>query len=41
MEHQTLTSLGTFAFSESIIAHELGHQWFGDMITCQTWPILA
>jgi aminopeptidase N len=38
MEHQTITSLGTFAFSESIIAHELGHQWFGDMITCQTWP---
>ena len=40
MEHQTITSLGTFAFSESIIAHELGHQWFGDMITCQTWPDL-
>jgi aminopeptidase N len=38
MEHQTLTSLGTYAFDESIMAHELAHQWFGDMITCRTWP---
>ncbi len=38
MEHQTLTSLGTYAFNESIMAHELAHQWFGDMITCRTWP---
>ena len=38
MEHQTLTSLGTLAYNESIIAHELAHQWFGDMITCRTWP---
>jgi Aminopeptidase N len=29
MEHQTITSLGTFAFTESTIAHELAHQWFG------------
>ena len=35
MEHQTMTGLGTF--SESVIAHELGHQWWGDMITCKTW----
>jgi aminopeptidase N len=40
MEHQTLTSLGTRAFSETTIAHELAHQWFGDMITCRTWPDL-
>ena len=32
MEHQTCTSLG--AFFESIIAHELAHQWWGDMVTC-------
>ena len=38
MEHQTITSLGTYAFSESTIAHELAHQWFGDLITCRTWP---
>ena len=40
MEHQTITSLGTYAFTESTIAHELSHQWFGDMITCKTWPDL-
>jgi aminopeptidase N len=40
MEHQTLTSLGSNAFYETTIAHELAHQWFGDMITCRTWPDL-
>lgn len=35
MEHQTMTSQGFFDFS--IDAHELGHQWFGDNVTCQTW----
>ncbi|UCE60460.1 MAG: M1 family metallopeptidase [Phycisphaerales bacterium] len=35
MEHQTITGQGTFA--ESITAHELAHQWWGDMITCATW----
>ncbi len=35
MEHQTNTGQGTF--SESVTAHELGHQWWGDMITCRTW----
>jgi len=23
--------------TESIIAHELAHQWFGDQLTCRTW----
>jgi len=36
MEHQTMTSTGSTG--EGIIAHELAHQWFGDMITLQTWP---
>ena len=35
MEHQTITGLGTF--SESVNAHELAHQWWGDMVTCKTW----
>lgn len=33
MEHQTCSSLGTF--NESVVAHELGHQWFGDHVTCR------
>ena len=35
MEHQTISSMG--AWSTSIIAHELTHQWFGDKITCRDW----
>lgn len=35
MEHQTITSAGLF--SESLVAHELAHQWFGDKVTCKDW----
>ena len=35
MEHQTMTSIGYFDFQT--VAHELGHQWFGDKTTCRTW----
>ncbi|HVO74418.1 MAG TPA: M1 family aminopeptidase [Ignavibacteriaceae bacterium] len=35
MEHQTITSIGIF--NETVIAHELSHQWFGDKITCRNW----
>ena len=35
MEHTTMSSMG--GWSRSLIAHELGHQWFGNKITCGTW----
>jgi aminopeptidase N len=35
MEHQTMTSLGFFDFE--LDAHELGHQWWGDNVTCASW----
>ena len=35
MEHQTMTGQGSF--DEILTAHELSHQWWGDMITCKTW----
>ncbi|MFO0832267.1 MAG: M1 family aminopeptidase [Phycisphaerales bacterium] len=35
MEHQTYTGMG--GFWESVNAHELGHQWWGDNVTCKTW----
>ena len=37
MENQTLTSICPGCWDESLIAHEFAHQWFGDMITCDTW----
>ncbi len=39
MEHQTLTSMGasSFGFSTNVTVHEMGHQWWGDMITCKSW----
>ncbi len=35
MEHQTCTSI--VSFGESIVSHELAHQWFGDAVTCKDW----
>jgi aminopeptidase N len=35
MEHQTMTSLGFFDYY--LDAHELGHQWWGDNVTCKSW----
>lgn len=45
MEHMTYSGQGngssniasTVAFGESLSAHELGHQWWGDYVTCKTW----
>jgi len=35
MEHQTMTFVSSFDFE--LLAHELGHQWFGDKVTCGSW----
>lgn len=39
MEHQTMSSMAgsSFGFSEPVLVHELSHQWWGDMITCESW----
>ncbi len=40
MEHTTvsfMTAGGSGAYSRGLIAHELGHQWFGDKVTCGSW----
>jgi aminopeptidase N len=39
MENQTMTTLGGFAapFFNTVVPHELAHQWFGDNVTCATW----
>lgn len=35
MEHQTMSFMGGWDYD--LISHELGHQWFGDRITCANW----
>ncbi len=38
MEHQTLTSIGGVGGNwRYVYVHELGHQWFGDAVTCASW----
>lgn len=50
MEHTTATTLYEWAVLDEkarvdrdmnwLIAHELAHQWFGDLVTCESWPEL-
>ncbi|MCX6294027.1 MAG: M1 family aminopeptidase [Sphingobacteriales bacterium] len=35
MEHQTMSTM--VSFGSTLIAHELGHQWWGDHVTCASW----
>lgn len=46
MENVSATTLGNFGLSDrrsgrypmsSLVAHELAHQWFGDLVTCKDW----
>ena len=48
MEHQTMCTIGYKAMDTTstlygnyyyfwYVAHELGHQWFGDYVTCEKW----
>jgi aminopeptidase N len=48
MENTTATTMYEFILlderaaldisSDDLIAHELAHQWFGDLLTCRDWP---
>jgi len=39
MEHQTMSSMtgDSYGMSEPVVVHEMSHQWWGDMITCESW----
>ncbi|MCC6693355.1 MAG: T9SS type A sorting domain-containing protein [Chitinophagaceae bacterium] len=41
MEHNTFSGMGSSTYNNttdwSVIAHELGHQWFGAAVTCGSW----
>lgn len=42
MEHTTMTTFGSGllggSWGEIVNAHEIGHHWFGDYVTLESWP---
>ena len=39
MAHQTITTLHEFLqTNQDVVVHELSHQWWGDLVTCGSWP---
>ena len=34
MEHQTCSSMIYWYYGQGLVAHELAHQWWGDLVTC-------
>jgi aminopeptidase N len=39
MEHQTITTLHeALQTNGDVVVHELAHQWWGDLVTCGSWP---
>ena len=39
MEHQTITTLNEAVQADTeVVVHELAHQWWGDLVTCASWP---
>jgi aminopeptidase N len=39
MEHQSMTTMHrAYAFNDLVVVHELAHQWWGDLVTCSSWP---
>ena len=39
MEHQTITTLNEYLqTNQDVVVHELAHQWWGDLVTCGSWP---
>jgi aminopeptidase N len=39
MEHQTITTMhNAYQTNATVVVHELAHQWWGDLVTCGSWP---
>ncbi|MDY6938652.1 MAG: M1 family metallopeptidase [Cyanobacteriota bacterium] len=38
LETQSLSAFGSYATSETLVAHELVHQWLGNHVTVKYWP---